>query len=451
MKLYIETYGCQMNVADSELVVSILQRQGYALTPDYQQADLILVNTCAVRESAEQRVLGRLNLFRVLKKDNPALKIGVIGCMAQRMGHELMEYNHAVDLVAGPDSYRSLPEMLEQINQGEKAVHTDLSKTETYHGICPERMDNKGISAYISIMRGCNNFCTYCVVPYTRGRERSRAPESVLNELQRLQEAGYKEVTLLGQNVNSYHGRANGRSLHFPQLLDQVASQAASMRIRFITSHPKDMSEDLLQVMQVHHNISNHIHLPLQSGSNQVLKRMNRKYTREWYLSRIEAIRSLLPGAGITTDVFAGFPGETEEDHQQTLEVMRQVEYDFAFMFRYSDRPGTYAHNRLPDDVPEDTKKRRLQEIIALQQELSETSNRKDKGKTFDVLVEGISRKSDVQVYGRNPQNKVIVFPRENFKTGDFARVKVTNFTKATLLGQAVEKEPVSKDTAGQA
>lgn len=438
-KFYIETYGCQMNVADSELVTSILEKQGYSITQDYRQANLILVNTCAVRESAEQRVLGRLNLFRSLKKTHSELKIGVIGCMAQRMGGKLMDYNQSVDIVAGPDSYRHLTEMLEKATEGEKAVYTQLSESETYEGICPERKNNSGISAFISIMRGCNNFCTYCVVPYTRGRERSRSVAGVFNELEHIRQQGYKEVTLLGQNVNSYKGQQDGRQVSFPNLLKLVAEYAPEMRFRFLTSHPKDLSDGLLEVMEAFENISNHIHLPLQSGSDAVLKRMNRKYTREWYLDRIKAIRKYLPDAGVTTDVFAGFSGETEEDHRQTLDVMKRVGYDFAFMFRYSERPDTYAQMRLPDDVPEEVKKRRLQEIIDLQQELSEVSNQRDMGKTFKILVEGISKKSDEQLFGRNQQNKVVVFPRRSFKPGDFVDVKVTRHTKATLIGKAVE------------
>ena len=436
-KLYIETYGCQMNVADSEVVVSVLKNEGYQMTDTYEEADLILVNTCSVRESAEQRVLGRLDIFRKEKVKRNNIQIGVIGCMAERMGETLYRKNKKVDIIAGPDAYRSLPDLLKQ-NGKEDAINVELSRTETYEGICPERIDNSGVSAYISIMRGCNNFCTYCVVPNTRGRERSRSVDSIINELQTLQENNYKEVTLLGQNVNSYDGRYNSETIDFPRLLQIVAEAAPEMRIRFTTSHPKDLSDALLSVMASYENIANHVHLPLQSGSNQILKKMNRKYTREWYLDRIAAIQSYLPDSGITTDVFVGFCSETEEDHRQTVELMKNVAFDFAFMFKYSQRPGTYAYNYLEDDVPEDTKKRRLQEIIDLQQENSEESNKNDVGKTFTVLITGPSKKSDRYLAGRNPQSKVIVFPAKNYQSGTFVKVKVQDFTKGTLIGEVV-------------
>lgn len=429
-KVYIETYGCQMNIADSETVASILTQNGYTLTDDLQSADVVLVNTCSVRENAETRVLGRLAVFRQLRKTNPDVVVGVLGCMAERVQEDLIS-RQGVNLVAGPDSYRSLPALLAQSLAGDRAIEVDLSTEETYAGICPTRLESNGISGFVSITRGCNNFCTYCIVPYTRGRERSRDTEDILTEARDLQARGYKELTLLGQNVNSYK-----TSRDFPQLLEEVAQAVPGMRIRFTTSHPKDMSDETLRVIARNANICEHIHLPVQSGSNRVLKLMNRKYDREWYLDRIRAIREIIPECGITTDVFCGFPGETDADHQDTLNLMREVQFDFAFMFKYSERPGTYAADHLPDDIPEEVKSARLKEIIDLQATIGLASNRRDIGKTFTVLAEGVSKKSKLQLFGRNPQNKVIVFPQGDSKPGDLVQVVVTDCTGATLKGR---------------
>ncbi len=433
-KVYIETYGCQMNVADSETVASILSGNGYEMTADMQQADVLLVNTCSVRENAETRVFGRLAVFRQYRKTNPAVVIGVLGCMAERVRENLIT-NQGVNLVAGPDSYRTLPELLRQSSTAGKAIDVELSTYETYAGICPSRLESNGISGFVSITRGCNNFCTYCIVPYTRGRERSRDPKDILTEARDLETRGYKEVTLLGQNVNSYQYDFDG-GWDFPRLLEEVAHAVPSLRIRFTTSHPKDMSDETLQVIARNENICRHIHLPVQSGSNRVLRLMNRKYDRDWYLNRIHAIREILPDCGISTDVFCGFPGETDEDHRDTLSLMQEVKFDFAFMFKYSERPGTYAAEHLPDDVPEEVKSVRLQQIIEQQGAIGLASNKSDIGKTFDVLAEGTSKKSKSQLYGRNPQNKVIVFPIADYQPGDIVRVKVTNCTGATLIGK---------------
>jgi len=434
-----------MNVADSETVASILAAGGYEVVDEMEGADVVLVNTCSVRENAETRVFGRLAVFRQLRKANPDVVVGVLGCMAERVKEELIS-KHGVNLVAGPDSYRSLPELLAKSTAHGKAIDVELSTDETYAGICPTRLESNGISGFISITRGCNNFCTYCIVPYTRGRERSRDPQDILNEARDLQARGYKELTLLGQNVNSY--RANGHNAgalvipakagiawDFPKLLEEVALAVPGIRIRFTTSHPKDMSDETLRVIARNENICKHIHLPVQSGSNRILKLMNRKYTREQYLARIHAIREIIPGCGITTDIFCGFPSETEEDHLDSLALMEAVRFDFAFMFKYSERPGTYAAEHLPDDISNVVKSRRLQEIIGLQATIGLESNRKDIGKTFDVLAEGLSKKSRTDLYGRNPQNKVIVFPQENKKPGELVRVLVTDCTGATLKG----------------
>lgn len=429
-KLYIETYGCQMNVADSETVASILAAGGYEVVEEMEGADVVLVNTCSVRENAETRVFGRLAVFRQLRKANPDVIVGVLGCMAERVKEELIS-KHGVNLVAGPDSYRSLPELLAKSTAHGKAIDVELSTEETYAGICPTRLESNGISGFISITRGCNNFCTYCIVPYTRGRERSRDPQDILNEARDLQARGYKELTLLGQNVNSYKWIAWA----FPKLLEEVARAVPGIRIRFTTSHPKDMSDETLRVIARNENICKHIHLPVQSGSNRILKLMNRKYTREEYLARILAIRGIIPGCGITTDIFCGFPSETEEDHLDSLALMEEVRFDFAFMFKYSERPGTYAAEHLPDDIPNEVKSRRLQEIIGLQATIGMESNRNDIGKSFEVLAEGLSKKSKTDLYGRNPQNKVIVFPQENKKPGELVRVLVTDCTGATLKG----------------
>ena len=429
-QLFIETYGCQMNVADSEVIASVMKMAGYETCDSIEEADAVLLNTCSVRENAENKIYSRLEALHALQKKGHAFIIGVVGCMAERVREELIEHHH-VNLVAGPDSYLSLPELFAAAEIGEKAINVELSTTETYRDVIPERVCGSHISGFVSIMRGCNNFCHYCIVPYTRGRERSREVDSILNEVKDLQRKGFKEVTLLGQNVNSYQCGEVG----FPQLLGIVAEAAPDMRIRFTTSHPKDMSDETLEVIATHKNICRHIHLPVQSGSNRILKLMNRKYTREWYLDRVAAIRRILPDCGLTTDIFVGYHSETEEDHQLSLSLMREVGYDSAFMFKYSERPGTYASKHLPDDVPEDTKIRRLNEMIALQNELSAESYKKDIGKTFEVLVEGVSKRSKEQFFGRTQQNKVVVFDRGSHHIGDFVKVKVSESSSATLKG----------------
>ena len=436
-KLFIETYGCQMNAADSEVVASIMQMDGFELTNNINEADAIFVNTCSIRDNAEQRVINRLKNFRSLKRKNKKLVIGVIGCMAERVKDDLIE-NHGVNLVVGPDAYLDIPNLMGLAVNGEKAINVELSKTETYAEVMPSRISNP-ISGYISIMRGCNNFCSYCIVPYTRGRERSRDVESILNELKDLQAKNFREVTLLGQNVNSYHFEKDGMTIDFPQLLKIVAEAAPEIRFRFTTSHPKDMSDRTLEVIAAHPNLCRFIHLPVQSGSNKILKLMNRKYTREWYLDRIAAIRRILPDATIGTDVFCGFHSEDEEDHAQTLSLMKEIGFDMAFMFKYSERPGTHAAQHLPDDVPEETKLRRLDEIIKLQNELSAASNQRDVGKEFEVLVEGFSKRSKEQLFGRTSQNKVVIFPREGRHIGETIRVKINSASSATLFGDVVE------------
>ena len=436
-KLFIETYGCQMNSADSEVVASIMQMDGFELTDNINEADAIFVNTCSIRDNAEQRVINRLKNFQSLKRKNKKLVIGVIGCMAERVKDDLIE-NHGVNLVVGPDAYLDIPNLMGHAMNGEKAINVELSKTETYADVMPSRISNP-ISGYISIMRGCNNFCSYCIVPYTRGRERSRDVESILNELKDLQAKNFKEVTLLGQNVNSYHSEINGEKVDFPDLLRMVAEAAPEIRFRFTTSHPKDMSDRTLEVIARYPNLCRFIHLPVQSGSNKILKLMNRKYTREWYLDRIAAIRRILPDATIGTDVFCGFHSEDEEDHAQTLSLMKEIGFDMAFMFKYSERPGTHAAQHLPDDVPEETKLRRLDEIIKLQNELSAASNQRDVGKEFEVLVEGFSKRSKEQLFGRTSQNKVVIFPREGRHIGETIRVKINSASSATLFGDVVE------------
>ncbi|WP_304644841.1 tRNA (N6-isopentenyl adenosine(37)-C2)-methylthiotransferase MiaB [uncultured Duncaniella sp.] len=440
--LYIETYGCQMNVADSEVVASVMATVGYDLTDDIDKADAVLLNTCSIRDNAEQKIISRLaflaSLRRKRPRTSPRLIIGVIGCMAERVKDDLV-VNHGVDLVAGPDSYLDLPALFASVEAGEKAVNVTLSTTETYRDIIPARITGNQVSGFISIMRGCNNFCSYCIVPYTRGRERSREPESILAELADLRKRGFREATLLGQNVNSYcYERPDGSKVTFPLLLAMVADAAPDMRIRFTTSHPKDMSDETIDVVASRPNICRHIHLPVQSGSNSVLKSMNRRYTREWYLDRIKAIRSRIPDCGISTDMFTGFHNETEEDFQQTLSLMREVGFDSSFMFKYSERPGTLAARTMPDHVPEDVKIDRLNRMIALQNELSQESNRRDIGKTFDVLVEGVSKRSKEQMVGRNQQNKTLVFPRGECRIGDTVRVKVVSVSSATLIGELV-------------
>lgn len=440
-KLFIETYGCQMNVADSEVVAAIMGMAGYTSTDNIEDADAILLNTCSIRDNAEQKIISRLNYLASLrrKRRSSRLIVGVIGCMAERVKDTLIN-EYEVDLVAGPDSYLDLPSLFAAVENGEKAINVELSTTETYRDVIPSRITGNRVSGFISIMRGCNNFCSYCIVPYTRGRERSREAQSILNELADLRSKGFKEVTLLGQNVNSYNYVAeDSTSIDFATLLSLVAEAAPDMRVRFTTSHPKDMSDEIIAVIARYPNICNHIHLPVQSGSNSVLKSMNRKYTREWYLDRIAAIRRAIPDCGISTDMFTGFHNESEEDFQLTLDLMREVGFDAAFMFKYSERPGTLASKQMPDNVPEDVKIDRLNRMIALQNELSLASNRRDIGKTFDVLVEGVSKRSREHFVGRNQQNKTLVFPRGNYKIGDTVKVKVVEASSATLISELAE------------
>ena len=431
-RLYIETYGCQMNVADSEVVASVMRMAGYEPAETLDGADAVLLNTCSVRDNAEQKILGRLDFLASEKrKRGGRLIIGVIGCMAERVGQDLLA-NHHADLVAGPDAYLSLPDLFGQVEAGEKAMNLALSTTETYRDIVPQRVHGNRISGFVTIMRGCNNFCHYCIVPYTRGRERSRDVDSILREVADLRERGYKEVTLLGQNVNSYRRD----DITFPALLRKVAQAAPDMRVRFTTSHPKDMSDETLHVIAEEPNVCRHIHLPVQSGSDRILGLMNRKYTREWYLGRVEAIRRIVPDCGLSTDIFVGYHSETEEDHQLSLSLMREVGYDSAFMFKYSERPGTYASRHLADDVDEETKIRRLNEMIALQNTLSAEANARCVGRTYEVLVEGVSKRSRDQLFGRTEQNRVVVFGRGAAHIGETVHVRVTGSTSATLLGE---------------
>lgn len=439
-KVYIETYGCQMNFSDSEIVASLMQDDGFELCHDSGQADVVFINTCSIREHAEQRVRRRLREFGAMKDNRPGMKIGVLGCMAERLKQQLLEEERSVDLIVGPDSYRMLPGLLREADSGRRAVDVLLSSGETYDDIQPVKIDSNGVTAFISIMRGCGNYCSYCVVPFTRGSERSRNPETILREAGRLFDRGFREVTLLGQNVNSYRWEADGRNTSFYQLLEQVAAIDPRLRVRFATSHPKDISDELLRTIGSIPNICKAIHLPVQSGSDRILKLMNRKYTREWYLGRVAAIREYIDDCAITTDIISGFCSETDEDHRATLSIMKEVGYDHAFMFKYSERPGTIAHKKLDDDVPEEVKAARLEEVIALQRQLSQESNRRDVGKTFGVLVEGHSKKSGDHLMGRNSQNKVLVFPKENYKKGDHVEVKVTDCTPATLIGSATLK-----------
>ena len=446
-KLYIETYGCQMNVADSEVVASVMQMAGYETTEKLEEADAVFLNTCSVRDNAEQKIFHRLEALdaerrRRLKADasQAPLIIGLLGCMAERAQQDLLE-NHHCDLVAGPDAYLSLPDLIAQAETGHKAMNIELSTTETYKDVVPQRIGlGHKIGGFVSIMRGCNNFCHYCIVPYTRGRERSRDVESILREVRDLRDKGFKEVTLLGQNVNSYRwkvecGMRNENTILFPALLRRVAEEVPEMRVRFTTSHPKDMSDETLRVIAEMPNVCKHIHLPVQSGSDKILKLMNRKYTREWYLDRVAAIRRIIPDCGLSTDIFVGYHDETEEDHQMSLDLMREVGYDSAFMFKYSERPGTYASKHLPDNVPEEEKIRRLNELIALQTEISAIQNKKDEGKEFDVLVEGFSKRSREQLCGRTEQNKMVVFDKGSHHIGETVRVRITGSTSATLLG----------------
>ena len=451
-KLFIETYGCQMNVADSEVVASVMKMAGYELCESVDEADAVFLNTCSVRDNAEQKVLNRLDTLHAMTRKGRRMIIGVLGCMAERVKENLLE-NHHADLVAGPDAYLTLPDLIAQAETGHKAMNIELSTTETYRDVMPQRICGPHVGGFVSIMRGCNNFCHYCIVPYTRGRERSRDVESILREVRDLHEHGYKEVTLLGQNVNSYLGElkskneevnsegndgkgdAKSEKVAFPALLRMVAEAVPDMRIRFTTSHPKDMSDDTLRVIAEMPNICHHIHLPVQSGSDRILKLMNRKYTREWYMDRVRAIRRIIPDCAISTDIFVGYHSETEEDHQMSLSLMREVGYDSAFMFKYSERPGTYASKHLPDDVSEEVKLRRLAEMIELQTKLSAESNAKDVGKEFDVLIEGFSKRSREQLFGRTGQNKVVVFDKGNCHIGQTVRVRITDSSSATLKG----------------
>lgn len=433
-RLFIETYGCQMNVADSEVIASIMKMAGYDVCDSLDDADAVFLNTCSVRDNAEQKIFNRLEFFHSMRKKKRGLIVGVLGCMAERVKDDLIT-NHHVDLVVGPDAYLSLPDLIASVEAGEKAINVELSTTETYRDVIPTRICGTHISGFVSIMRGCNNFCHYCIVPYTRGRERSRDIESILNEVTDLVSKGYKEITLLGQNVNSYHFERDGEVISFPVLLRRVAEAAPGVRIRFTTSHPKDMSDETLRVIAEVPNVCKHIHLPVQSGSSRILHLMNRKYTREWYLDRVAAIRRIIPDCGLSTDIFCGYHSETEEDHQESLSLMRICAYDAAFMFKYSERPGTYAAKHLKDDVPEDVKIRRLNEIIELQNQLSAESNQRCIGKTYEVLVEGVSKRSKDQLFGRTEQNKVVVFDRGDHHIGDFVQVKITESSSATLKG----------------
>ena len=433
-KLFVETYGCQMNVGDSEIVVSVMQKEGYFYTDKIEEADVILINTCSIRDNAEQRIWGRLSEMKRYRRMKPTLIVGVIGCMAERLKEQLTNGNYGVDVVVGPDAYRMLPELIHAAEEGGKGVNVQLSLEETYDDIAPVRLDHNGVSAFVSIMRGCNNYCTYCVVPYTRGRERSRDAATIVNEARTLFENGYREVTLLGQNVNSYRTG----EVDFPELVRLVAEISPLLRVRFATSHPKDMSDKLLEIMASKPNICHAIHLPAQSGASTMLKRMNRKYTREWYLGRVTAIRHYMPDCSITTDLIAGFTDETEEEHQATISLMNEVGYDFAFMFKYSERPGTYAQKHLPDNIPDEVKTRRLQEIITLQNKLSLESNRRDVGKEFEILVEGNSKRNDQQLFGRTSQNKVVIIDKGNHKIGDYVRIRVKECSSATLFGEEI-------------
>ncbi|MFA6811663.1 MAG: tRNA (N6-isopentenyl adenosine(37)-C2)-methylthiotransferase MiaB [Bacteroidaceae bacterium] len=437
-KLFIETYGCQMNVADSEVVASVMQMAGYSVTEVLEDADAVFLNTCSIRDNAEQKIYHRLDFFQSLKKKKKNFIVGVLGCMAERVKEELINH-HSVDLVVGPDSYLSLPGLIASVEAGEKAIDVELSTTETYRDVIPSRICGNRISGFVSIMRGCNNFCTYCIVPYTRGRERSRDVESILNEVTDLETKGYKEITLLGQNVNSYHYESlSGEIVTFPILLRMVAERVPGIRIRFSTSHPKDMSDETLCVIAEVPNVCKHIHLPVQSGSSRILKLMNRKYTREWYLDRVAAIKRIIPNCGLSTDIFTGFHSETEEDHQLSLSLMEECAYDSAFMFKYSERPGTYASKHLSDDVPEEVKIRRLNEVIALQNRLSAESHKRCVNNTFDVLVEGFSKRSTNQLFGRTEQNFVVVFDKGIHHPGEYVQLRVIGCTSATLMGEEV-------------
>jgi len=442
-KFYIESYGCQMNFSDSEIVASILNDNGFGATPNYAEADLVLLNTCSIREKAEQTVRNRLQLFRQVKENRPGMLIGVLGCMAERLKGKFLEEEQLVDMVIGPDAYRTLPGLIGEAEAGQKAVNVLLSREETYADISPVRLDSNGVTAFVSIMRGCNNMCSFCVVPFTRGRERSRDAGSIVGECRELFRKGYREVTLLGQNVDSYFwlDEATGQTITFAGLLEMVASVDPALRVRFSTSHPKDITDEVLHAMVVHPNICKYIHLPVQSGSTRVLQLMNRTYTREWYLAKIDRIKAVIPDCGLSTDIIAGFCTETEEDHRETMSLMQYARYDMSYMFFYSERPGTLAARRYKDDVPEATKKRRLDEIVKLQNRLSQAKNREDLGKIFEVLIEGDSKKSADEWRGRNSQNKVVVFPKARYpyRKGDYVQVKVNDCTGATLIGTIIE------------
>jgi len=437
-KVYIETYGCQMNVADSEVVVSILSDAGYEPTEDIKEAGLILINTCSIRDNAEQRIWGRLKAISHLKKHNKDLNIGIIGCMAERLKEKLIETDQLVDIVVGPDAYRELPLLVAEADAGHKAVNVLLSREETYADISPVRMDKNGVSSFVSIMRGCNNMCAYCVVPYVRGAERSRNPESILREAKELFEKGYREVTLLGQNVDSYNWKAESGDFDFPRLLKSIALIDPLLRVRFSTSHPKDISDDLLHTIASHKNICKHIHLPAQSGSTRILKLMNREYTREWYMERVDAIHRIIPGCSLSTDMITGFCTETEADHKESLSLMEWSGFDFAYMFKYSERPGTKAARKLKDDVPESVKSERLSEMIAFQNRLSVKSKKSDTGMVFEVLIEGTSKRSEEFMSGRTSQNKVVVFPGNGHKKGEYVNVLIERTTSATLIGKCI-------------
>lgn len=440
-KLYIETYGCQMNVADSEVVASIMKMAGYEVCEHEEEADAVFLNTCSVRENAENKIYNRLDTLHAEQKKGRQLILGVLGCMAERVKEDLIS-NHHANLVCGPDAYLNLPEMIASVELGEPAIDIELSTTETYRDVIPQRIGGNHVSGFVSIMRGCNNFCHYCIVPYTRGRERSRDPESIIREVMDLHHKGFREVTLLGQNVNSYglspSGKREEGSLSFANLLRRVAEAVPRMRVRFTTSNPEDMSEDILHAIAAEPNLCNHIHFPAQSGSNKILKLMNRKYTREEYLAKVDAIRRIIPGCGITTDIFVGYHDETDEDYQETLSLVREVGFDSAFMFKYSERPGTYAAQHLPDNVPEEVKLRRLNELIALQTDISAQRNRQDEGKEFDILIESFSKRSREQLMGRTEQNKAVVIPKGNHHIGETVRVRITGSTSATLLGEEI-------------
>ena len=452
-KIYIESYGCQMNFSDSEIVASILTDEGFSTTPNIEEADVVFVNTCSIREKAEQTVRNRLKVYNAIKKkQNPGMVVGVLGCMAERLKEKFLDEEKLVDIVVGPDAYRDLPNLIGEADEGRKAVNVILSKEETYAEISPVRLGGNGITAFVSIMRGCDNMCSFCVVPFTRGRERSRDPESIVKECQQLIKDGYKEVTLLGQNVDSYLWSGGGlkkdfsklnheekaKSVNFAQLLDIVAQVDPELRIRFSTSHPKDMTDDVLYIMAKHENICNYIHLPVQSGNNRILELMNRGYTREWYINRVDAIKRIIPDCGISMDIISGFCSETEDEHKDTLSLMEYVKYDFGFMFNYSERPNTQAQRKLEDDISVEVKKRRLKEIIDLQMQHSYFRNQEHVGKVHKILVEGVSKKSDNELFGRNTQNTVVVFPRENYKAGQYVNVEVYECTSATLKGKAI-------------